>query len=50
MPVHPRTRKLIDASGVKINFTLIDPVGYFDMVELLKHCSLVMTDSGGLQK
>lgn len=28
----------------------IPPVGYFDMLELLKGCSLVMTDSGGLQK
>ena len=26
------------------------PVGYFDMIELLKAASLVMTDSGGLQK
>ena len=29
---------------------LIDPVGYFDMIELLKHCEMVLTDSGGLQK
>ena len=27
-----------------------DPVGYFDMLQLLKYCSLVITDSGGLQK
>ena len=35
---------------MKLPFTVIDPVGYFDMIEMLKHCSLVMTDSGGLQK
>ena len=29
---------------------MIDPVGYFDMLALLENCSLVMTDSGGLQK
>jgi len=30
--------------------TIIDPVGYFDMLELLKNCILVASDSGGLQK
>lgn len=50
VPLHPRTKKIIEASGIKMNFTTIPPVGYFDMVELLKHCSLVITDSGGLQK
>ncbi len=29
---------------------MIDPVGYFDMIALLKRCSIVLTDSGGLQK
>ena len=29
---------------------LIDPVGYFEMVWLLDHCKLVLTDSGGVQK
>lgn len=50
LPLHPRTKKIIQQSGLKTNFKVIDPVGYFDMIELLKHCSLVMTDSGGLQK
>ena len=36
----------------KINtkITFIEPVGYFDMLELLKNCTMVVTDSGGLQK
>jgi UDP-GlcNAc3NAcA epimerase len=54
-PIHPGTRnKLeeIDLVGalVKKNIILLPPVGYFDMLELLKHCRFVMTDSGGLQK
>jgi len=50
MPIHPRTRKLLIDNKIKTVFQPIDPVGYFDMVELLKHCELVVTDSGGMQK
>ena len=32
------------------NLIIIDPVGYLEMVWLIDNCSLVMTDSGGLQK
>lgn len=50
MPLHPRTRAKLKSIGVRLEVDLIDPVGYFEMIELLKHCSLVVTDSGGLQK
>ena len=50
LPVHPRTRKIIQNENIKLNFEPIDPVGYFDMIELLKHCKMVITDSGGVQK
>mgnify|MGYP005989780931 CR=1 FL=1 len=50
LPLHPRTKKKLNEVGVQTNIILIDPVGYFDMLELLKNCSLVITDSGGLQK
>jgi UDP-GlcNAc3NAcA epimerase len=50
VPMHPRTRKIIEKEKIVVDFTMVDPVGYFDMIELLKHCKLVMTDSGGLQK
>lgn len=50
IPVHPRTHKIILSQKTKPEFKMIDPVGYFDMIELLKKCRLVMTDSGGLQK
>ncbi len=29
---------------------IIDPVSYLEMIYLLENCTLVMTDSGGLQK
>lgn len=50
LPLHPRTAKIIAASGLITEFTIIEPVGYFDMIRLLEACSLVITDSGGLQK
>lgn len=50
LPLHPRTKNKIKELGIELSINIIDPVGYFDMIELLKHCSLVMTDSGGLQK
>ena len=30
--------------------TFLPPVGYFDMLALLRSCSLVLSDSGGLQE
>ena len=50
LPLHPRTKNKILDLNIELNFKTIDPVGYFDMIELLKKCALVITDSGGLQK
>jgi UDP-GlcNAc3NAcA epimerase len=50
MPLHPRTRARINSLGWTLAGTVIDPVGYLDMLNLLDRCSLVLTDSGGLQK
>jgi len=50
VPLHPRTRNILQQLNLKPAFTIIDPVGYFDMIMLLKHCKLVVTDSGGVQK
>lgn len=51
LPLHPRTRKFIHQGGFDVSaLSVIDPVGYLNMIWLLDHCSLVMTDSGGLQK
>ena len=51
LPLHPRTKKILEQGHYDTeNLTIIEPVGYLNMVWLLKNCSLVMTDSGGLQK
>ncbi len=50
LPLHPRTKAILEENNLKYNITIIEPVGYFDMLELLKNCNLVVTDSGGLQK
>jgi UDP-GlcNAc3NAcA epimerase len=51
LPLHPRTKKIVE--GLKLNtenLTIIDPIGYLEMVWLIDNCELIMTDSGGLQK
>lgn len=50
VPIHPRTRNILAKNGIVPEFRTIEPVGYFDMIMLLKNCNLVMTDSGGVQK
>ncbi|MDY7218792.1 UDP-N-acetylglucosamine 2-epimerase (non-hydrolyzing) [Denitrificimonas sp. JX-1] len=50
LPLHPRTRKVIAAQGLKLDVHLIDPVGYLEMIWLLQRTGLVLTDSGGVQK
>lgn len=50
LPLHPGTKKLLAKYGIITNFTTIEPVGYFDMLQLIDQSALVITDSGGLQK
>ena len=50
MPLHPRTRKAIRDLGLKLDARVLEPVGYLEMLWLLRRCGLVLTDSGGLQK
>jgi UDP-GlcNAc3NAcA epimerase len=53
-PVHPRTRRALESIGWQpredAGMRLIEPVGYFEMIELAAHARAVLTDSGGLQK
>lgn len=54
LPIHPRTRTAMIAADIPLDrrdgLRIIDPVGYLDIVFLLSQCSLVLTDSGGLEK
>ena len=52
LPLHPRTKKIINRLGIKLhsNIIVIDPIGYFEMLELEMNCSCIITDSGGIQK
>jgi len=50
IPLHPRTRKLLSEHGIKTTLRIFEPVGYFDMLELIRNSRMIVTDSGGLQK
>lgn len=50
VPLHPRTQKILVQTGLSPHFNIISPVGYFDMIQLIKNSRMVMTDSGGVQK
>ena len=54
LPLHPRTRKAITHLGLKMNASsairMIEPVSYLDMICLQMNASVILTDSGGIQK
>jgi len=65
LPLHPRTRSRIERYGIPgvlgsaagdghsangAPLRVIEPAGYLDMLQLLQHAAVVLTDSGGLQK
>jgi UDP-GlcNAc3NAcA epimerase len=52
-PMHPRTAAVLRGQGdwhPDPNLSVIDPLGYLDMLALLQAARWVLTDSGGLQK
>ncbi len=59
LPLHPRTKKylgenldkkLLEEITNSPEFIICEPLSFLDMVLLEKNCSMVITDSGGVQK
>jgi len=53
LPLHPRTRKIIDQYGLQgllDQIIVIEPLAFLDMVTLEQTASVILTDSGGVQK
>lgn len=50
LPLHPRTQKVVKSLGLQLEMLVLEPVGYLEMIWLLKHCNAVVSDSGGVQK
>ncbi len=54
-PMHPRTRKNAERWQLLpmlegANVLLLEPIGYFDFIALVKQADFVLTDSGGIQE
>ncbi len=56
-PVHPRTRAVMEKYNLleicqlaHSQIQLIEPLGYYEFMNLVIHCRLMLTDSGGLQE
>ena len=54
-PLHPRTKGKIESFGLEnaltqANIIITPPLGYLEMLGLVKSAKLVLTDSGGLQE
>ena len=54
-PLHPRTRASIGQFGLwekldRRRVAVLPPQGYLEMLGLIKHATLVITDSGGIQE
>jgi UDP-N-acetylglucosamine 2-epimerase (non-hydrolysing) len=53
LPLHPRTRGNIERFGLAAKLDalrILPPLGYLDMLGLMRDARLVLTDSGGIQE
>jgi len=55
-PAHPRSVKLLEGAGLTAwvrglkRLVLVEPLGYMEMLLLMKRARRIITDSGGMQK
>jgi len=49
-PMHPRTQKELKKKKLCPQFHIGEPVGYLEMLHLEKTATVIITDSGGVQK
>lgn len=50
LPLHPRIKKLIEKWKIKLKFDTILPIGHDEVLNYIKNCEYVITDSGGVPK
>ncbi|TFL14849.1 UDP-N-acetyl glucosamine 2-epimerase [Pusillimonas caeni] len=52
LPIHPRVRNLLSVYEWRpvASLKIIEPLGYFDLLSLLRDCAICVTDSGGLAR
>lgn len=53
LPLHPRTRKIVESSGdihALQGITVVSPASYLEMLRLEMSAKIILTDSGGVQK
>jgi UDP-N-acetylglucosamine 2-epimerase len=55
LPLHPRTKKVLAerpdlARHAGASIHIVDPLGYLELLRVAEDASVVLTDSGGLQK
>jgi UDP-GlcNAc3NAcA epimerase len=59
LPIHPRTKNklkdqlsmdLYEKIDADVDFKIVPPAGFLDIISLEKNARLIVTDSGGLQK
>jgi len=54
-PMHPRTQNNVELFGLtellnSANIATCEPLGYLELLGLMQHAKMVLTDSGGLQE
>jgi len=55
-PMHPRTKKRLRQNKMFArvlksgNIQILPPQGYLDFLTLMRHCEMIVTDSGGIQE